>query len=224
MNAEQGVPPPPTGRRREVLEVLRASSSAMSIVRIAERLGVHPNTVRFHLDALAETGLVERVDAAPAGPGRPPLVFRARRGMDPSGPRNYRLLAGILAGTLAADPDPVGRATEAGRAWGRQLAEPPASPSGIGEEEAVGRLMSVLDDLGFAPERRPADARGPIGLRHCPFLDLVGTQARVVCPVHLGLMQGVMTAMGSPVTVERLEPFAGPDLCLAHLAGAGSPP
>ena len=59
---------PPTGRRREVLRVLRDSMSPLSIAQIAERLDVHPNTVRFHLDALADAGRVERVQAVPAGP------------------------------------------------------------------------------------------------------------------------------------------------------------
>jgi predicted ArsR family transcriptional regulator len=60
-------------------------------------------------------------------------------------------------------------------------------------------------------------------LRQCPFLDLVGTQARVICPVHLGLMQGVLGSLGATVTVERLDPFVEPDLCLARLGSAGSP-
>jgi predicted ArsR family transcriptional regulator len=38
--------------------------------------------------------------------------------------------------------------------------------------------------------------------------------------VHLGLMQGALTAMRAPVTVDRLDPFVEPDLCVAHLASA----
>jgi predicted ArsR family transcriptional regulator len=83
--------------------------------------------------------------------------------------------------------------------------------------------VDLLGDLGFSPEHRPTDSGGQIGLRHCPFLDLVETQARVVCPLHLGLMQGAATALGASVTVERLEPFAEPDLCLVHLGGAHRP-
>ncbi|MEU8105504.1 helix-turn-helix domain-containing protein [Nonomuraea muscovyensis] len=214
---------PVTGRRRLVLTMLRESRSPLGVTDIAERVGVHPNTVRFHLDALVESGRVERVHAAPAGPGRPPLVFRARPGMDPGGPRSYRLLAEILAGNLAAGPEPAARATEAGRAWGGFLVDRPASPDAPSREESVGRLVRLLDDLGFAPEERPG-GQGRIALRHCPFLELVDTQAEVICPLHLGLMQGAMTALGAPVTVDRLDPFAEPDLCLAHLATAGAAP
>src|ERR1700758_5045883 len=59
----------PTGRRRrEVLRLLRSSPDPMSIVAIAERLGVHPNTVRFHLDSLLADGQVEQVDHGRKGP------------------------------------------------------------------------------------------------------------------------------------------------------------
>ncbi|MER6178364.1 helix-turn-helix domain-containing protein [Streptosporangium sp. NPDC001681] len=210
-----------TGRRGLILTMLRESTSPLGIGDIAARLDVHPNTVRFHLDALAETGQVERVHAAPAGPGRPPLVFRARPGMDLGGPRNYRLLAEILAGDLAAAPDPAARATEAGRAWGGFLVDRPAPSAALPREEAVRELVRLLDDLGFAPEERPAGDPRQIGLRHCPFVELVETRAAVICPLHLGLMRGAMAALGAQVTVDRLVPFAEPDLCLAHLTTAG---
>lgn len=207
---------PVTGRRRLILTMLRESRSPLSVADLAERLGVHPNTARFHLDALAEAGQVERVSAVQAGPGRPALAYQARPGMDREGPRSYRLLAEILAGNLATGPEPVTRAIEAGRTWGGFLVDRPSPSEAVTREAAVHRLVRLLDDLGFAPEEGPAQ----IGLRHCPFLELVATQGKVVCPLHLGLMQGAMAAIGAPVTVDRLDPFAQPDRCLAHLATA----
>jgi hypothetical protein len=35
-------------------------------------------------------------------------------------------------------------------------------------------------------------------------------------------MQGVMTTLGAGITVERLEPFVEPDLCLAHEGSVGA--
>lgn len=60
----------------------------------------------------------------------------------------------------------------------------------------------------------------PIPLRHCPFQNLAEQHGEVICSVHLGLMQGALTAMRAPVTVDRLDPFVEPDLCVAHLAPA----
>lgn len=213
----------PTGRRSDVLRTLRAAAAPMSIVELADRLGVHPNTVRFHLETLVQNDQVERVDTDRRVPGRPAQLFRAVRGMDPTGPRHYRLLAEVLAQELADRPNPCRRAAEAGRAWGRrQGAARSEAGAGTGAAEPepgepVLRLVALLDELGFAPERREENGRTRIGLRHCPFLELAENTAQVVCPLHLGLMQGAMESWGAPMTVDRLEPFAEPDLCLAHL-------
>jgi predicted ArsR family transcriptional regulator len=219
------------GRRADVLRLLKAAEAPLSIADIARQLDVHPNTVRFHLDPLVSSGLAERVPPQHGRSGRPPLLFRAVRRMDPSGQRRYQMLAEILVQGLAAGPDPAQRAAEAGRAWGRQLAPMTGSdaknrdkdgaetgPARTGEP--AGRLVSLLDELGFAPDLRVTDEGVQIGLRHCPFLELAESRAQVVCPVHLGLMRGAMDAWDAPVTVDRLEAFAQPDLCVAHLAVA----
>lgn len=208
------------GRRRQVLMLLRDAGDPMSIAEVAERLGIHVNTARFHLESLIGNGQVERSTADSGNPGRPPQLFRAARGMDPIGPRHFRLLAEVLAASLATDPDASGRVLQAGRLWGRHQASAVADATPRDETSApiepVERLMQLLDEMGFAPTRSPG--RPQIGLRQCPFLELAVSRPDVVCPVHLGLMQGAMTSWGSPVTVDRLEPFAEPDLCLAHLS------
>ncbi|MEE6139613.1 helix-turn-helix domain-containing protein [Mycobacterium sp. 050128] len=203
------------GRRREVLRILRTSRAPMTIVAIAEVLGVHPNTVRFHLDSLIGDEQVEQVEPGRKGPGRPPLMFRAVRQMDRGGIRHYRLLAEILTMAFAAEKDPAAKALAAGRAWGRQLDS--ARGDAQSQEKAIGHLVDVLDELGFAPERRSSDGAHQVGLRHCPFLELAESRTAVVCPVHLGLMQGALETWGAPVAVDRLEAFVEPDLCVAHL-------
>jgi predicted ArsR family transcriptional regulator len=204
---------PNVGRRHDVLAALRTSKTPMRIDEIAADLGIHPNTVRFHLDALVGDGQVTRMQTGPSGPGRPALRFQASRRMDPRGPRHYELLADILAASVAAGLDPVATATTAGRAWGERL-HAPAETSPMSERRSISRLVHLLDGLGFAPEPRTRQ----IALRNCPFLDLVQSQPEVVCSVHLGLMQGAMTAMRAPVTIGRLDAFAEPDMCVAHIS------
>jgi predicted ArsR family transcriptional regulator len=191
----------------------------MSIVAIADLLAVHPNTVRFHLDGLVGDGQVERVEPSRKGPGRPPLMFRAVRQMDRGGTRHYQLLAEILTMAFAGEKDSAAKALAAGRSWGRQL-DPGVEPSprdAKSPERSISRLIDVLDQLGFAPERRRVDGEQQVGLRHCPFLELAESRTAVVCPIHLGLMQGALETWGAPVAVERLDAFVEPDLCLAHL-------
>ncbi|MCK0177228.1 metalloregulator ArsR/SmtB family transcription factor [Mycolicibacterium sp. F2034L] len=204
------------GRRAAVLATLRAADGPMPIVDIADRLRVHPNTVRFHLDALVADGRVERAEAEQRRTGRPPQLFRAARQMDRGGPRHYLLLAEILVVGLAGDRDAATKARDAGRAWADRAVRSMPPPST--DAQPVDRLVDLLDGLGFAPQRRPADGQVRIGLRHCPFLEVATERSSVVCPVHLGLMQGALDAWDAPLTVDRLDPFVEPDLCLAHLA------
>lgn len=204
------------GRRGEVLALVRQSQEPLTIAQIAERLGVHPNTARFHLEGLEESGQVERVRPVRRTPGRPPLMFQAVRGMDPAGPRSYQLLAEVLVDDLAASAEAEGRAVAAGRNfWRRHAARIDADPrAGL---QPAGRLVALLDALGFAPEEIEDVDGAKIGLRHCPFLELSAARGDVVCPIHLGLMQGALEEWDAGVRVERLDAFVEPDLCVAHL-------
>lgn len=205
-------------------------------VKHIEQLRIHPNTVRFHLGALQRSGQVEQAPGVTTGPGRPPALFRATRRMDPAGPTNYRLLATMLTSQLAAGPEPTSTATSLGRAWGHRLVGPPRPPrprrSGaqVRRAEALHRMVDMLDGLGFAPAALTGPRDTMIRVRHCPFLGVVndpsgldgerGGYGNVICALHLGVMQGALAALDAPVTVDRLDPFAEPDLCVAHLGPA----
>jgi predicted ArsR family transcriptional regulator len=209
--------PSSTGRREEVLRALRMASEPQTIAALAADLQLHPNTVRFHLDSLVASGRVRLAEHGPRRRGRPALLYEVVKGMDRGGPRDYRMLAEILVDGVAdlpsaLGPSAQGLAVEAGRRWGRQRA------SGRTRGSAENRLVGLLQELGFAPERRGGETTRQIGLRHCPFLELAESHAQVVCPIHLGLMRGAMEAWDGVRTVSRLEPFVEPDLCVAHLS------
>lgn len=208
-----------TGRRLDVLRALKETSGPASIKDLADRLDVHPNTVRFHLESLVDAGQVERVELTHRGPGRPPQLFRAVPGMDPAGPRSYQVLVEILLQALVDDPEAGRRAAEAGRAWGRRYGAALSQAQGgdpSGVAESMDRLGALLDDIGFAPEVEESR----IGLRHCPFLEVATAQPQIVCAIHLGLMQGAVGEWQAPLTVDHLAPFIEPDLCVAHIGGA----
>ena len=206
-------------RRGLILTMLRASDAPLSIADIADELGVHPNTVRFHLDTLIAADRVEQVPGDTGAPGRPPILYRARRAMDRNGPSNYRLLATMLTSQLATSTrNPAKTATELGRTWGPALVDAPRRHGTPTKTQALTRIVDLLADLGFEPEPHTGAHTRQIRLRHCPFLALVDDHAEVICPLHLGLMQGALAALNSPVTVDRLEPFVEPDLCVAHVA------
>lgn len=211
----------PLGERRaQILDLLRAARTPLGVQEIAEGTGLHLNTARFHLDGLVDAGLAERETESRDQPGRPRVVYRAvPTDPDPgAGTRSYRLLAEILTGVTAhATPNPSVVASEAGRTWGRYLTERPAPFQRITRDEAIGRLTGVLTDIGFNPVVGPVGTQPQILLRHCPFREIAEHSREVVCAVHLGLMQGVLTELRAPVTVDRLDPFVEPRLCRAHL-------
>lgn len=213
--------------RREVVNALRDSPDPLGVTEVAKRIGLHPNTVRFHLDALVEEGAVERAPQEPSGPGRPRTVYTLRSGMDRGGGRSYRLLAQILLSRLAASgAGAADEAAEAGRLWGRYLVDKPPPFQQVTSEEAMVRFNALLAELGFDPQTQEPGGEGAVPdrvrLRHCPFLELAEEYGQLVCPLHLGLMQGALAGLRAPLAVTRLEPFAQPDACLAHLAPVDS--
>lgn len=187
----------------------------MAIRELAAMVGLHPNTTREHLDQLVEAGLVARHTAAPLGRGRPGLRYAATEPWTPEGdPHVYRTLASVLAAELAGRDDAIPVAIRAGERWGARAAEAMAPASGV--EQAVERLVGMLDDLGFDPVR-VSSTTASIELRSCPFGSLARERGDVVCNVHLGLMRGALHELGAPLDAASLEPFVQPHLCLAHL-------
>jgi predicted ArsR family transcriptional regulator len=184
---------------------------------LAERVRLHPNTVRAHLNALAAVGLVEADKGVSERRGRPRFVYRAT-GVEEAG-RRYRLLAEILTAVLAggaADGDAA--LEEAGERWGRHIVDSPPPFAKLSEEEAVERLVLLLRETGFSPEVAAGERDRQILMRTCPFLELAQRQRDIVCPIHLGLMRGALAELGASSSVSKLEPFVRPDLCVAHLS------
>ncbi len=211
--------------RTRVLDLLRAAGSPLGAQEIADRTGLHTNTARFHLDGLVDAGLAERTPEMRTQPGRPRTLYRALETGETIGRRSYHLLAEILTGLVAnATAEPGDAATGAGRVWGRYLTKRPAPFQHLDADQAIERLTGTLQLIGFAPEATGDGRQRRILLRHCPFREVAQHHPGVVCPLHLGLMQGALAEMRAPVTVGRLEPFVEPNLCLAHLTADGTTP
>lgn len=208
--------------RVRVLDALRRNGSA-TVPELADVVDLSPNTVRLHLDQLVDAGLVTRERAEPTGRGRPRQVYTAVPDADVS-EGAYRELARLLADTLSAVGPAAERAAMAtGRTWGSELvaasAVDPSVASGR-SDEGPERVVALMDDLGFEP--RLAGDRRAVEMHHCPFHQVAQQHSDVVCGLHLGLMQGALQQLGSTVRATRLQPFATPQTCLAHL-GAGPP-
>src|SRR5579875_415203 len=222
MAPEGGVP---LGRSRAgVLEALSAAGGPLDAREVAQRVGLHPNTARFHLEALVGAGLAVREREDREAPGRPRIGYRAAGGS--VGGRRYRLLAEMLTSIVAgAVPEPGRAAEEAGREWGAYLSEQPPPYQRMSGEQAVAKLTALLADLGFAPQATAVAGGGryELRLRQGPFREVAEHHRQVICALHLGLMRGALGRMRAPVGADRLDPLVEPNLCVAWLAPHGEP-
>ena len=210
----------PLGRSRaDVLNMLRDADGTLVVRDVAERMGLHLNTARFHLEALVEAGLAVRETEERETPGRPRIGYRAVPD-GAAGRRRYRLLAEMLTSLIAGTmPQPAKAAEEAGREWGAYLTEQPPPYQRLTAAEAVAKLTAIMEEMDFAPQPESDDSGGQyrLCLRQCPFREVAQQHQDVICSLHQGLMRGALARMRAPVTASRLEPFVEPSLCIAHL-------
>jgi predicted ArsR family transcriptional regulator len=198
------------GQRESILEALgSASPEGLDTNQLAESLGLHPNTIRWHLGRLTDAGLVQATPERRHGRGRPSIVHRLTGDGIAHGRDEYRLLATMLTDVVAADGAGEARAYEAGVRWGRHLqqADPGAS------------LAQLLDQEGFATEQHGDE----LEMRRCPFYALAEDSPQVICTLHHGIIDGALDEAGSGQTVDRLDPFVEPRLCIAHLSREARP-
>jgi predicted ArsR family transcriptional regulator len=201
------------------LEVLQDSGTQLNVSDVAARVGLHTNTVRLHLDALVAAGLAESEAEKRDLRGRPRTLYAANANSANAGRRSYRLLAEILASSMAAQTSkPREAAVKAGQEWGRFLGEGPPPFKRVDADEATGRLVGALDTLGFSPEAVTRGRQRRVLLHHCPFREVAKEYPEVACSIHLGLMNGLLAELDAPLEVDRLDPFVEPALCVASLS------
>jgi len=179
--------------RFSMYQELASSTSALTATELAERLGLHANTVRLHLERLREAGLVDVEPVHRGTVGRPQHVYSLAPGAPGLGfdPPSYTLLAGLLAALaerVGADADD---AAAAGIAWGREAGKRTRSRS------CAKALIAEMDRLGFDPATQPLPGGDvDIAFLHCPFRELAEAYPELVCNLHRGICEGVVETVG----------------------------
>jgi predicted ArsR family transcriptional regulator len=183
---------------------------------LAAATGLHPNTVRFHLDVLTRTGFVRESSDRQGRRGRPRTVYEpTTAGAHSTG---YALLAAVLVDHLDTT-DGGDEARKAGREWAQRLRPEPADrPDDM--QTTAGTVAALFTELGFEPTLTANGGDTQMTLHACPFWSLAEGHPGIVCAVHLGLLQGLVEQRNQTVIEARLTPFVRPRQCQADLITA----
>lgn len=206
--------------RARLYQLLGELDRPATTTELAERLRLHPNGVRVHLDRLARDGLVTRTRVRQRR-GRPRDAWTLAVDAWPGGqpPHAYSDLARWLVRAMQSDARGLRRLERTGREIGRELAP-------RGGTVADGAFEAILAKLGFQPrlDRR----KGPhltVSLCNCPYRDAARENRDVVCTFHRGLTRGLLDELDGQVGLEAFVP-RDPDEagCLIELTDVHSPP
>lgn len=180
---------------------------------LAERLDLHPNGVRIHLERMEQAGLLSRARET-RGRGRPRDAWVIAPEAEPGGraPTGYHDLGLWLARALRVQPADLQSVEQTGREIGRELA-PNSTAEEISPESAPGAtageinvLMASLTALGFQPELQNGPAGDRLCLNNCPYADAVHENQPVVCGLHRGITRGLLDVLLPDATLAEFIP------------------
>jgi predicted ArsR family transcriptional regulator len=172
--------------RRALFDHVSRSDSPVSRDDAADALGLARSTAAFHLDRLAEEGLLavefrRLTGRTGPGAGRPAKLYaRAAGEVAVTVPERHYDFAGQL---LLAAIEESSRTGEPAAAALLRI----AGETGRALGADAGSLEKVLEDHGYEP--RPS-RNGGIVLGNCPFHRLAQQHTETVCHVNLELLRG----------------------------------
>lgn len=209
----------PSGRRTHIIQILRDSKRPLTAREVADKVDIHLNTARFHLQNLVEAGLAERSVEQRTVPGRPKTLYMGTLpNQTHERAQGYRLLAEILTTAVTQHVDDAPEMMRSvGREWGRYLTPAPAPFERLSDDEARTRLVAKMDALWFAPEISD-DPEPELVMHNCPFLTLARRVPEVVCSLHAGLVNGSLQELGSSLRAVEVLPLNQPHTCRVVLA------
>lgn len=192
--------------RRRLYEYAVRARSPVGRDEASAAVGVSRATAAFHLDRLADEGLLDVVHqriSGRSGPGagRPAkLYLRPVRQIEVSLPRRRYELAGEVLAAAVDDTEVTGqsvreavasRARDIGRRIG--LAADSRDP------------IAVLEEQGFEPHTESRT----VFLGNCPFHNLAQQHTELVCGMNLHLVGGLLEGVGGSSHAARLQPSPG---------------
>ena len=217
--------------RRDLYLYVSAQSAPVSRDQASDALGIARHTAKFHLDKLAEEGLLDTSfkrlsDRRGPGAGRPTKLYaRSSRQLSVILPERHYDLAGQLLATAienaaAEGSTPAAALKVVAANWGRNVADQARAAAGPrpNPERLLGCTCQALAEEGYEPHR----SGGAIVLRNCPFDALAREHTELVCGMNLAILDAATEQLPEISLVARLEP--SPDRCCVVLESADDSP
>lgn len=207
--------------RRALYEYVAAQAQDVSRDEASNALGVSRPVAAFHLDRLAEAGLLDvtfRRLSGRTGPGagRPAKLYRrsSHQRHVSLPPREYELAAKLFAQALDEPAAGEARSQLSGvaRRFGEALGA--AVRSRLGRKTSRKRQLEAVEEAlaghGYEPYREGDDLR----LRNCPFHALAEAHRQLVCGMNVALVDGVVDGVAAQGLQARFDPRPG-ECCVA---------
>jgi predicted ArsR family transcriptional regulator len=204
--------------RRGLYLYVSAQSAPISRDQASDALGIPRHTAKFHLDKLAEEGLLDisfkrLSERRGPGAGRPTKLYaRSSRQLSVILPeRRYDLAGHLLAGAIddagaqgTAVADALG---DTAASWGRGIAQQARAAAGPrpSPERLRACTCQALTENGY--EAQCTD--GTVVLRNCPFDALAREHTELVCGMNLAIMAAVTEQLREMELDAQLEPAPG---------------
>jgi predicted ArsR family transcriptional regulator len=164
--------------------------SAGSLTELADAAAVHVNTVRPHVQALEEDGVLGSRQRRARGPGRRVIEYFLREPLTVTD-TDVLAMAELLAAALARSHVDAEQLRRIGADWGRYLSGRPTT------RDPASHLPGVLARFGY----RVTTGAGEVELDRC-LCPLVSPDAPLnVCALIEGVIDGALAASGSDLRV-----------------------
>lgn len=185
--------------RARLFSLLQEFGRPVPTSELAERLGLHPNGVRIHLETLSQAGLIERGRSSNRrGRPRDEWIISSRSG---EGPTADHELARWLARAMPSGRGDLQAIESAGRGIGLELELPET-------DDSRHRFVGVINRLGFEATVEVGDDQTGFTCRlgNCPYRSAVHENQEAVCALHRGITRGLLESVDSRFNLTEFAP------------------
>lgn len=189
--------------RQQLYAYVAGQTEPVSRDQAAAAAGIGRTLAAYHLDKLAEAGLLTTRYQRPEGrrgpgAGRPAKLYTKAEDEFAISvpPRDYEMLARLLV--AAVEQDAAGEV--------RAAVDKSAYNAGRAAGRAAGTALAGLRRCGYQPH---LDDSGAVSLGNCPFHRIARESPELVCRLNLRLVKGILAGAGEAAGRARLDPLPG---------------